>query len=310
MKLPIRENGLSGTAWVGPMSDDEYHADPCRVPSLSASMAKVLDAKSPAHAFLLHPRLGGERSKPTAAMERGTVMHAGLLGTGNDHRMVIPEGVENYKTKVAQEMRDAIRTAGKIPVLFTDEQDNDATVRALKRRMGYKGVHFSDGKAEQVIIWEEVAGSGRKVQCRAKVDYVQGHVITDLKSCVSAAPEEISTAMARYRYPVQAAAYTSGLSAVFPELAGTVEFRWVFFESAPPFAVSRVRPSEQDMDIARAQWQRAIDVWDACMHAGAWPDYDSAATADPMIIETPYWYSRAQSYRFGFDDLSEIGLTI
>ena len=39
------------------MSEDCYHADPADAPSLSASIAKILIAETPLHAWTAHPKL-------------------------------------------------------------------------------------------------------------------------------------------------------------------------------------------------------------------------------------------------------------
>ena len=45
----------------------EYHADPCPEPSLSASVARTLIDRSPLHAWMKHPKLGGQQEEITGA---------------------------------------------------------------------------------------------------------------------------------------------------------------------------------------------------------------------------------------------------
>ena len=68
------------TASILNVSESEYRADPLSVPSLSASIAKVLIMESPAHAYDIHPKLGNRARKPSAAMDEGTLIHTLLLG--------------------------------------------------------------------------------------------------------------------------------------------------------------------------------------------------------------------------------------
>ena len=64
------------------LPEHEYHSDPCDSPSLSASIAQTIVLESPAHAWLQHPRFGGKQIEPTKEMDRGTLVHALLLGKG------------------------------------------------------------------------------------------------------------------------------------------------------------------------------------------------------------------------------------
>ena len=90
---------------VGPgmyeMTAAEYHADPCIVPSLNSSTAKVFDAESALHAHHQHPRFGGYRKPPSKIMNFGKMCHAILLG--GDRIELIK--ADNYKTKDASRAR-------------------------------------------------------------------------------------------------------------------------------------------------------------------------------------------------------------
>src|SRR3990167_7742109 len=66
------------------IDEDRYHSDPCIVPSLSASTAKLLCERSPEHAHYFHPRLGGNQRAPKKEWDRGHLVHALLLGRGKD----------------------------------------------------------------------------------------------------------------------------------------------------------------------------------------------------------------------------------
>ena len=58
----------------------EYHADPCPEPSLSASVARTLIDRSPLHAWMQHPKLGGQQEeKPAARMSLGSAAHSVIL---------------------------------------------------------------------------------------------------------------------------------------------------------------------------------------------------------------------------------------
>jgi hypothetical protein len=66
--------------------DHDYHGDPCKVPSLSSSIARILYEETPLHARYWHPRLRppkpDEIEKPDRTMAVGSAVHKVMLGKG------------------------------------------------------------------------------------------------------------------------------------------------------------------------------------------------------------------------------------
>src|SRR5262245_31717991 len=93
---------------------EQYHADPCETPSLSHSVAHELINKSPLHSWMRHPRLGGQHKKETKEMDRGSLVHALLLGAG---KPIVIIKADDWRTKASQQDRDYAREQGHIPVL-------------------------------------------------------------------------------------------------------------------------------------------------------------------------------------------------
>jgi len=60
--------------------ETDYHADPIAEPSLSSSIAKILLARSPRHAWANHPRLNPNQEPETRReFDFGSAAHAMLL---------------------------------------------------------------------------------------------------------------------------------------------------------------------------------------------------------------------------------------
>src|SRR5215831_16517159 len=73
------------------MPSEEYFTDPCPEPSLTQSIAKLLIARSPAHAKCAHPRLrdpAAEEDEPAERYDKakaiGTAAHLMMIGRGKD----------------------------------------------------------------------------------------------------------------------------------------------------------------------------------------------------------------------------------
>jgi hypothetical protein len=148
------------------MPPEQYHADPCAVPSLSSTIAHALVAKSPAHAYLQHPRLGGKGLAPTAAMDEGSLMHELILRDDDElkARLVIVKA-DDWRTKVAREQRDEARAAGKLAVLSHEYDKARIACAHIFARLIDLGVKLN-GASEIAAFWQESANDGTVVQCR------------------------------------------------------------------------------------------------------------------------------------------------
>jgi hypothetical protein len=259
---------------------EEYHADPCDQPSLSASIAHILCSQSPAHGRAAHPKLNPALVREEQGhFDIGTAAHAILL-EGQAKLAVID--APDWRTKDAKEARDQARADGKIPLLAKVMADVDAMVAAAAEQLEYHGAFpplFTDGTPEQTLVWEEPGG----VMCRSRLDWLRDDraTIDDLKTTSrSASPEAYSRALFGIGGDVQAAFYIRGVQEVTGE---TPEFRWVVVETSPPFALSVIAPDPAVMTIGRKKVEYAIDVWRRCLDSGHWPAYP----ADVCYAELP-----------------------
>jgi len=261
---------------------DEYHADPCMVPSLNQSIAHTLVTRSPAHAWCEHPKLGDLPPEPTKAKDDGAVIHALLLGKGADVDVL---DCDSFRTKAARTIRDEAIEAGRVPMLRKRyEQIVEAAARIRANLAGF-GVSL-EGEHELPIEWHEPGDEGYVV-CRGLLDTVRldAGVIVDVKKIVSADPRTCARHAYEYGYDIQAAAYTSALQKLRPELAGRSDFIFVFMELEPPYAVVPCRPSGVLRELGERRWQRAVLTWERCLRDGYWPSYTETITQ----LDAPPW---------------------
>ncbi len=260
---------------------EEYFAEPCAVPALSASIANVIDTESPLHAWSRHPKFGKTSRPPTKALDNGSLSHALLLEEGKDIEVV---DAKDWKTKAAQETRAAARKAGKIAVLKDDLAEARATADTLRERFADLGIVLN-GESEMTALWTETARNGEAVQCRGMLDHMKLPRIYDIKSIRSANPETCRRHVETYGYALQRAAYVSAVERIRPDLAGRIDFVFVFYELSPPFAVTPVRLSGAFRELGERGWRRAVDRWESCLRTDKWPSY-----ADEIInLEPSPW---------------------
>ncbi len=264
------------------VDEKEYHADPCERPTLSYSIAKILIEQSPLHAWLRHPKLGNVRKKPSDAMKTGSLIDTMLLGGGQKIRVI---DAKDFRTNDAKYGRDAAEAAGELPVLAHKYEAAESTVREITDSIASFGISL-DGSSQAALVWEEEGLHG-PVLCRGKVDNLalDRGTIYELKTANSVNPTVLERTIYSFGYDIQWAAYTHGLGTLKPELAGRVDFVWLFCETEPPYAVTPARPDGVLREIGMARWARAIADWSQCLHSDKWPTY----TDEIIQIGAPPW---------------------
>jgi hypothetical protein len=260
---------------------EAYHADPCEQPSLTSTIARILMSDSPLHAWTTHPRLNPAfENKEAGHFDIGTAAH-GLLLEGEANVEVVD--ADSWRTKAAQERRDAAYAAGKQPLLTHQWIELERMVQAAAKQLeavDADPVIFGSGHAEQTLIWHEDG-----VTCRARLDWLHDtyFAIDDYKTTGrSANPDGFSRTLFNIGYDIQAAFYLRGLEA----LTGvTADWRWVVQETEPPYALSVVGMTPAALEIANAKVDRAISKWRRCLTTGRWPGYPT----DICYAELPGW---------------------
>lgn len=285
-----------GAAALGRFVEDmkaaEYHADPCRVPSLSSSLAKVVVTRSMRHAWLRHPKMGGRQIEPTEDMDTGSLAHAIMLGEG---REIVAVDAKDWRTNVAKEAREAARAEGKNPVLARKLDDARFLVDSLQANLSDMGIVLN-GASELVVLWSEDTASG-ECSCRGMLDHwieSEAHIY-DLKFTDDANPEYLPSHVVSMGYDIQGAAYTSAVEAAAPWLTGRVRFTRLFCELETGVIV----PDEQRgamAELGRSRWARACERWARALRDRSFPGY---VTAPTTIEPTTFALEREQTARMG-----------
>lgn len=284
------------------MTAEQYHADPCPEPSLSASIAKLLVDDSPARAAFCHPRLNPDHAEENGEhLDIGTAAHAIVL-EGKHAKVRVVTGVDNWRTKAAQELRDQVRTEGYLPILESTWRHVRGMTTALRAQLDrtVEGRRmFVGGRAELACIWLEHV-NGRQVWCRALLDYLRDDGIDDYKStrvAGGAHPKKASRAIAT-SHVMQATFYQRGVEALTGK---RLPFRFAFQELAEPYLCS-VNALGPDLEVLGAkQLEFALDLWDRCRMAGEWPGYSTltAYASLPPWIEDEWLRREMEQYEGG-----------
>jgi hypothetical protein len=249
------------------MPEAQYHGRP----ELSASLADTLVSLSPAHTRI--------RMASTREMDRGTIVHALLLG--HAHRLLAIDE-DSYRSKNAKAKREAAVLSGRVPILASQLDYMQTVVAAIKIRLADKGVDFSDGDTEVSLFWDDDG-----TPCRSRLDYlnIKRGLVRDLKTCASAHPRSIARAAALHGYDIQEHVYRRAVEANFPELVGRVQSEYVFVETEPPYCVTVTDFGGTMRELGERRWLRAKAIWNRCQQTGEWPDY----TTSKITLQAPPW---------------------
>lgn len=274
------------------MRAEAYHADPCETPSLSSSIAHLLCSKSPRHAWTAHPKLNPDyEEKQSSRFDVGTVAHALFLERRDPLDVVKIVHANDWRTKIAQEERDAAREDGKIPLLAHQTEEVMAMLAATREQLDALEVDvplFEAGRPEQTLIWEE-----RGVTCRAMLDWLRndGATVDDLKTTSASADPKVwgKRTMFAIGADVQAAFHLRGLQAT-TELRRESTMRYVVQETFPPYALGVVTPGADVLAVANAKIDYALKRWAACLETDTWPGYST----EVEVSELPAWADDAR----------------
>ena len=261
----------------------EYLADPCPEPSLSSGIAHMILSQSPYHAWANHPKLGNMVAREaTNESDIGTIAHQILL-EGTDANVVVVDA-KDWRTKAAQEARDAAREQGKPAILAHKRKHLDAMLEEAHKaiRASEFAVAFEASPREETILWQQ-----GETWCRARLDVNASAtgVILDYKTtAMSAQPEAWAKSYLPGGGAMQAAHYRQAARSQGHPLLP--KFVFIVQEQTPPYAVSFVGMDPAWQDLADRQWAAAFTLWASCLRSGKWPAYGTRTA----WVSPPAWH--------------------
>lgn len=235
--------------------------------SLSASDAIILATDTPAH---LKTSWEAER-KSNRKADLGTVIHTLALEPLRSASEVMIIDAADFKTKKAQELRDAATASGKTPILTADYALAKDAVRTLFEHED-AGPLLS-GQAERSYFALD-AHTG--IYLKARPDIVtERYVVADIKSVGS-----VRSSFIRRRiyengegWFMQAPFHLDVVTRVLGH--PPADYLWICVEQKPPHAVKVFRPMRSTMEAGARKCADAIATFARCVKAGQWPAYAS-----------------------------------
>jgi len=248
----------------------DYVADPCESPSLSAGLMHTLVTRSPAHAWVEHPRLNpGWKREDSARAEIGTAVHAAIMGGAEI--IYAPAQFEDWRKKDAQAFRDAARAEGKTPLLARQRAVIECAAAAGRKRLDEIAGRHAMGM-ESTVVWRD--GETWK-RGRPDVLIPTADQVIDIKTMESVDPESwIRTSLSAGGYDIQSAHYLEGLRKLGILSSDHGVFTFLLVEIEPPFSTALVALDPEYAELAHRRCRFATRVWARCLASGEWPGYD------------------------------------
>ena len=283
---------------IGDFTPSEYHADPCKHPSLSSHTAMRM-LKCPEDVMRTHPKLGGSRFARdySDSMDNGNVIDQLLTGKrytpspksshaaiGKNGKELAPVEYERFESLLivdaeawqsnsAKELKAIARAQDKTPILRSDFEDEIGKVPEYLARLELAGVSLEGVRTQVPVFWVEESSEGVKVQCRALLDMLDGpHLITDLKTTDDLSDAGLARSIFRWNYHVQGSVYQRAIHKAL-DLDAPPQVRLAFLRTRLP-AAREVALGPDWLTFGALLWERAVDLWAECLGTGHWPGHE------------------------------------
>jgi len=196
---------------------------------------------------------------------------------------------ESLQTKAAKECAADARANGLTPVLAHKFAREVQRANEMLVRMELAGFDRSQFHYQVSLYWVEEARNGMRVQCRGRLDFLKHDwtEIVDLKRVEDLSHQSLERAVDRYRWAMQAAAYSRAVMFVrhpyyvesVPDAwRGPPSWRWLFARTSPVVACT-LRPADSMLlEAGEAAWNRAVNEWAEGLATGMWRGHEADHT--------------------------------
>lgn len=290
----------------------DYLADPCEGPSLRSGGVNLLlpDVSTPAEFKALHPRLTDfpeyAQKKATKEMERGSVVHCLILGSGAQFCVLDPADFPTKDGKPSKTFGSTAAAAAKadaeskgLIVMTPEQMKNAETIAQLGAvRLATLFGSWPIGEVERTFIWQEESGYG-PVWCMARPDVWIGEQATLVELKVPSgglSDDDIDRFLGadHGRTIIQAAWQRRGAAKLFPELAGRIRHALVFLDPEPPYGGRRIWLTEAALTRADRRCDKAVRTFGWCLGNGEWPEWEDGLLSGPSWLESAWEAAEAE----------------
>lgn len=231
-------------------------------------------------------------SQRTAAMQFGIAVQIGVLepDTFASRVRAMPTGLNMRRPSDRAIAAEFYAEAAKTDAVALSRPDFDRCLRTCAAIRAHPGAQrlMRGAIFERSLFWTDAKFG---VPCRARWDIFNetphGAIVSDIKTCTDAGPEEFGRQCARMLYHAQSGHYVSGGQHLLPDVP-IASFVFIAAESEEPHAVACYRVDDAAMSAGMHIADVAYSRYRDAMQSGRWGFY-------PDTIETltlPRWALR------------------
>ena len=256
---------ISNQAVIDKMTNTEYHSEKNWLGSTSL---KTLALKTPAHY-----KWESDNHVYKDEYNIGTAAHSLILE--DDTTDIVVLDFPNYLTKAAKEAKNAVIAENKQPLL-PKEWDVVQAMRDAVMTHPLASKAFTGHVPERSFFWEQ---DGMRYKCRP--DALNLGLIVDLKTTITAAPNDFGRRAFDLGYFISAAHYQRGVEHHTGE---RLPFVFVQVEKDAPHLVSVVELDSDALEWGDRMIDRAARIYIECAERDQWPGYPQYSK-----ISLPNW---------------------
>lgn len=252
------------------MTEPEYNALPgLRISTVRAVMKNAARYKH-------------DRDNPSTAKHFtiGSAVHDMVLGDGS---LVVHVDVKDWKTKAAQEVRDAALAAGKYPLNNPELEQAKAMAESLRTHPTV-AKHLAAGNTEVAIEGVDPV-TWTPMKARLDILDVEARVIMDPKTTAALEPEDFGTHAWRHGYHMAAAHYIEMAAQATDTHPDEWTFLFAVVEKTAPYLAFVTELDTDSLDLGRRDRADGIEKYLECERTDKWPGY----TTDVITTRLPRW---------------------
>ena len=229
------------------------------IQAFSSGLGQRILSQSPLHAWTESPWNPDRERDDSGTADIGTFAHAMLLEGGSDALVICP--FDDWRKNDAKAMRDAARSAGKLPILAHKVPEVEAMVKAAYEYIADSEIMgtLAKGAAEQTIVFE-----CQGVLCKARPDWLGDKLCLSYKTTAGSAQPDawIRTQLPAYDLGIALYGHATGKRVVT-----------IVQEQSQPYSCSLIALDPAWTDLAEVKLARALQEWDRCLKSGKFPAY-------------------------------------
>lgn len=186
---------------------------------------------------------------------------------------------ETLQTKAAKEAAADARANDLTPVLAAKFEREVKRALEMLVRMELAGFDRSQYRYQVSLYWTEDAANGMRIQCRGRLDFLKldWTEVVDLKRVEDLSQRSLETAVDRYKWAMQSAAYSRAVY-MLQGCQWVPTWKWLFARTSPVVACT-LRPADALLlQAGEAAWNRAVNDWAEGLASGMWRGHESDHT--------------------------------